>query len=262
MFCCQVPSVAVRSEFSHGSEQISQVLLGETVQCLDFHENWVRIRCAWDQYTGWVPSKALREIPDIEEKGLSVLSDYAFVTDHSTNSNLLLSMCSILAPALFPNGYSVIRGDIGQIPINSSEVSDTLIWTIGKDWIGTPYHWGGRSRFGVDCSGFVQMVMARIGVPIPRDSRDQLAQAPQKVPIQYQESLKSGQLAFFGPKPTQINHVGLVLSNDRILHASGQVRLDHLSTQGIHKILPYQTDYIGPTTHTLQALATYFDSSQ
>ncbi|MFM7747144.1 MAG: SH3 domain-containing protein, partial [Bacteroidota bacterium] len=104
MFCCQVPSVAVRAEFSHGSEQISQVLLGETVQCLDFHENWVRIRCAWDQYTGWVPSMALREIPDIEEKGLSVLSDYAFVTDHSTNSNLLLSMGSILAPALFPNG--------------------------------------------------------------------------------------------------------------------------------------------------------------
>jgi len=91
--------------------------LGETVQCLDFHENWVRIQCAWDEYTGWVPSKALREIPDIEEKGLSVLSDYAFVTDHSTNSNLLLSMGSILAPALFPNGYSVIRGEIGQIPL-------------------------------------------------------------------------------------------------------------------------------------------------
>ncbi len=258
MFLCQVPSVPVRAEFKHESEQISQVLLGESVHCLELFGKWARIQCSWDEYTGWVPLISLRENLDLQETSLCVLSDYASVTDLNNGSTLLLSMGSILRPTLFPNGYTINRGEIGQTPVRSSDISNTLIWTLGKEWIGAPYHWGGRSRFGVDCSGFVQMLMARIGIPVPRDSRDQLTKAPQKVSILDQESIKSGQLAFFGPEPNQINHVGLVLPGDRILHSSGEVRVDNLSTKGIHKIMANQPEYGGPITHVLQALAAYY----
>jgi hypothetical protein len=203
-----------------------------------------------------VPLKALKEVSMPQVAAPVVLSDYAYLTNHSNHSDLLLSMGSILQPSIFPDGYTIMKGEIGQLPGHFSNRTE-LIWSIGKEWVGTPYQWGGRSRFGVDCSGFIQVLMARIGIPIPRDSKDQLAKAPNRIRITEQEAITEGQLAFFGPEPNRIDHVGVVIPGGRILHSSGEVRIDTLTAHGIPKAAPNQDHNLPPHTHTLQAIASY-----
>jgi cell wall-associated NlpC family hydrolase len=99
--------------------------------------------------------------------------------------------------------------------------------------------------------------MARIGIPIPRDSKDQLAKAPNRIRITEQEAITEGQLAFFGPEPNRIDHVGVVIPGGRILHSSGEVRIDTLTAHGIPKAAPNQDHNLPPHTHTLQAIASY-----
>jgi cell wall-associated NlpC family hydrolase len=102
--------------------------------------------------------------------------------------------------------------------------------TVAFKYFNTPYHWGGRSPFGIDCSGFTQMVYKICGYKLFRDSWQQGSQG------KYFKSVtegKPGDLVFFKNEEEQINHVGILLEGDRVIHASGRVRVDHVDDQGI-----------------------------
>jgi hypothetical protein len=255
-YCC-VTTAPIRAERRHQAEQISQALWGEVLEVLDTNSGWSHVRCSWDGYTGWLPQEAISPVLDLEEDDvLTVSSAFAEVLDLGNGSILVLSMGSRLRSTLLPQGFQLISGTLVKHQDFRMHQAKDLA-DLGLSWIGTPYWWGGRSRFGVDCSGFTQVMMARMGHYLPRDAKDQWASAKHRQEKPEVDSFEAGQLAFFGPSVDCITHVGLVLSPDKILHASVRVRVDTLSHQGIFATNSLKENSSKHKTHTLQGIATY-----
>ncbi|MBK7084827.1 MAG: C40 family peptidase [Flavobacteriales bacterium] len=97
-------------------------------------------------------------------------------------------------------------------------------------FLGAPYLWGGRTPTGVDCSGLTQMLFMLMGIYLPRDAYQQ---AEEGDPVELVDLAEPGDLAFFDNAEGRITHVGIVLPERRILHASGRVRIDALDQEGI-----------------------------
>ena len=89
--------------------------------------------------------------------------------------------------------------------------SAELMVTLAKKYLNAPYLWGGRSPFGIDCSGFTQVVFRVAGYKLPRDSKDQIMQGKE---ISLEEAIP-GDLAFFTNKAGKMNHVGIILKDER-----------------------------------------------
>ena len=101
---------------------------------------------------------------------------------------------------------------------------------IAHKFLNAPYLWGGKTPFGTDCSGFIQMVYKIAGYRLSRDASEQALQGNK---VESLEEALPGDLCFFGTK-TKIVHVGLLLADNKIIHASGKVRMDGITKQGIH----------------------------
>ena len=97
-------------------------------------------------------------------------------------------------------------------------------------FLNSPYLWGGRTPFGIDCSGFVQIAARLSGISLPRDTQEQ---AEEGEIINLISEAKPGDLAFFDNIDGRIIHVGIILENGQIIHASGKVRIDTIDHQGI-----------------------------
>jgi cell wall-associated NlpC family hydrolase len=107
---------------------------------------------------------------------------------------------------------------------------DNRIREIAFTFLNTPYQWGGRSVFGVDCSGFTQVVYKCIGLKLLRDASQQ---ATQGEVVGFLQEVKCGDLAFFDNEAGKITHVGILLDLHTIIHASGKVRVDRIDNFGI-----------------------------
>ena len=118
----------------------------------------------------------------------------------------------------------------GEIIAPQKEIDTQLLLEIAYRYIGAPYLWGGRSPFGIDCSGFVQIVFKMMGLMLPRDASQQVNHG---VTINFVSEAKIGDLAFFGNEEGDLTHVGIVTEDEHIIHASGKVRIDKLDHQGI-----------------------------
>jgi cell wall-associated NlpC family hydrolase len=101
---------------------------------------------------------------------------------------------------------------------------------VAKQFLGTAYLWGGRTVFGIDCSGFVQMVFKLFNYKLPRDAYQQ---AEMGEAIGFLAEAKPGDLAFFDNEQGKITHVGILLSPHQIIHASAVVRMDPIDQAGI-----------------------------
>ncbi|RZK10539.1 MAG: NlpC/P60 family protein, partial [Flavobacterium sp.] len=109
-------------------------------------------------------------------------------------------------------------------------MNETTLKAVYQPYINTPYLWGGKSVYGTDCSGFVQQVFKFFGKKLLRDA---YLQAEQGEPVSSIDTATNGDLAFFQNEKGKVTHVGIVLADQKIVHASGHVKIDSIDRLGI-----------------------------
>ena len=97
-------------------------------------------------------------------------------------------------------------------------------------FLNTPYLWGGKTPFGIDCSGFSQMVYRINGYQLNRSAEEQSQQGDA---LSFIEESEPGDLAFFDNNEGVIDHVGIILKDNYIIHVNGEVRIDRIDHTGI-----------------------------
>ena len=232
---CNLAVIPMRAEPSERSEQVSQVLFGEAFEILERREGWAQIVTAADNYTGWVNRLQFAMLGHLNYQQL--LKNRPKVTYKAVTQAWKIRDNSVL---YLPAGSSLsfLTGTtcyiekekfeiIGQIGQNES------IDLVAKSFLNAPYLWGGRTHFGIDCSGFTQMVFKLKGFQLKRDASMQAGQG------RLVESISSaliGDLAFFKNENDKITHVGMLLNREHIIHASGKVKIDMIDEKGIYSV--------------------------
>ena len=231
---CNLAIIPLRFEPSDKSEIVSQVLFGEHFEILEQLKQWSKIKLQYDDYEGWVDSKQYQIISESEYNQLSedVIVLNADLVQYITGSDDLLLPITLGASLSF-----LSHGDINTsnynfegTKISGTKTKDCLLNTAFM-FLNAPYLWGGKTPFGVDCSGFTQMVYKLNGHKLMRDASQQSKQGEA---LSFIEESEPGDLAFFDNEEGNIIHVGIIMEDNHIIHASGKVRIDRLDHLGIY----------------------------
>jgi hypothetical protein len=207
------------------SEQVTQLVLGETAQVLEQHGEWRRVRLDLDHYEGWVHigyalevdheiAAGWRETANAWSEGAVVLAEGAIVRlPVRARVGLVLDRVDL------PDGRQgrVVAGTITlreQVAARARRSSPDL-WAL-KTFAGTPYQWGGVTPWGVDCSGLVQTTFLARGIVLPRDAAQQVASGEAVAPGEH----RPGDLLFFTDRGDRIGHVAIAGERDTLVHAT------------------------------------------
>jgi hypothetical protein len=241
--------IPMRKEPAHRSEMVSQLLFSEYAEILEEEKDFVRVKCLYDGYDGWVQANQLTVVEEI----LST-NTYIETWSQEVSVNGIIVRASMCSPVYMPGKIiSIANREIQYLKAgensfwNSSEKKFTKsnLEFIYQKFLNTPYLWGGRSVFGIDCSGFVQQVYKMFGVKLLRDA---YLQAEQGISVGNIDETILGDLAFFHNENGRIVHVGIVLENNQIIHSSGKVRIDTIVKDGI------VNNESGKRTHQLHSI--------
>lgn len=230
---CNLAVIPLRAEPSDKSEQVSQILFGEAFEITEWTDRWAKVITDYDGYIGWIGRLQFVMLGHIAYKSLKqnpAPITYRAVTQawkKPDNSVLYLPVGSSLVflkgtTCHINNEKFEIIGEIGE-----TEPLDIT----AKSFLNTSYLWGGRTHYGIDCSGFTQTVFKLQGIDLRRDAYQQ---AEQGEVVDFLSEAQLGDLAFFDNEEGKIIHVGIMLNNAEIIHASGRVKIDRIDTQGIY----------------------------
>jgi hypothetical protein len=251
---CKVPVAPLRAESAHRSEMVSQLLLAEAALILEESKDFIKLQCLNDGYEGWCQRSQLA-ITDAWDKN----SQSGLFTSDWINTVLINNV-----PAHVPMGIPVLSAEnaknlSGVLRIDYSKVATwntvnvkpegAAIMQRAGQALNTPYLWGGRSVFGIDCSGFTQQVFRFFNIPLLRDA---YLQAGQGEVVGFLQEARAGDLAFFDNAEGRITHVGILLNDHEIIHSSGNVRIDKIDNVGIVSVDS------GLRTHQLRIIKRYF----
>lgn len=229
---CQVSVSPLRAEPSDRSEMVTQVLFGEKAEVLETKKNWIKIKADFDGYEGWCDSKQFTEVSEEEfhslqnDKFASESFNLAVDNDMPLTLPMAAHLCNLKEGKIkFGNKEIEYLGEFQAGNLSKSNLPNLALM-----YLNTPYLWGGKSVFGIDCSGMVQQVYKFCGVKLPRDAYQQaeLGEA-----LSFIEEAEPGDLAFFDNQEGKIIHVGIVLEGNKIIHAHGKVRIDPFDNNGI-----------------------------
>lgn len=231
---CNLAIIPVRLDPSDRSEQVTQLLFGEHFTILEQQAKWSKIKIAFDNYEGWIDNKQFQDITEkqfktLNESPIVLSSDLIEFISNPKNELLPISIGSSLS---FLNDDSINISNFLFEGIKTCGVKpkSNLVKTAYM-YMNAPYLWGGKTPFGIDCSGFTQMVYKLNGYHLLRDASQQ---ATQGEVLSFIEESEPGDLAFFDNEEGNIIHVGIMLDNNYIIHVSGKVRIDRLDHLGIY----------------------------
>lgn len=244
--------VPLREKPAHRSQQVSQLIFGEAFTVLETENDWLKIKTENDGYEGYLQAvQGILVDENIYEKHLLKTVQHTdqpvtIVSKTADDSLSYLPAGSLLAGLennIFSLGEHKFRLQTQLQPKTNSLID------FGKTYLNTPYLWGGRTHFGIDCSGFAQAVYLQQGVQLKRDAWQQ---AEQGTTVDFLQSTLPGDLAFFDNEEGRIIHVGMMLNQQQIIHASGNVKIDPIDDQGIYSV--EQKKY----THHLRIIKRFF----
>lgn len=246
------PFVEMREGPSKDAKMDSQAVYGERISILDEKDDWIKVQTP-DNYTGWATKSSVltTDFPFLEFTG-SLVGMVNRCTAHvyhvkDTVYGPLKTLpyetkLEIVNQFNDPNGrwieVQLVDGthafiQRGDILINPRPISRQEMIALSTSFLDLPYTWGGRTSFGFDCSGFVQMLYRRMGIAIPRNSSTQAAwEGFVEIPI---ESLQPGDLIFFGAQPPKITHVGMYLGDSKFIHATADENQPYLRISSLNE---------------------------
>lgn len=212
--------VSLKASPNDGAAQVNEGLPGEQVEVLWEQDDWARVRTVADRYLGWLkaPDRHLEHDfqPDLK---VTALRAHAYAGPKISQA-ILGELClgaqlerapedaveeqhRRWIPVLLPGGEPAWVQEVCLLATPHADAA-----ALALRFLETPYVWGGRSAWGLDCSGLTQLVFAALGHALPRDADQQQAALPG-----VQEPIR-GDLAFFP------GHVGLMLDERRMIHAN------------------------------------------
>ncbi len=222
----------IHKEPGFRSEMVTQGLMWDSVTMVEGQDDWQRVQMD-DGYEGWIHNFYLTESSANFTNSLTITNRIAPVRPQRGKNGAVLTMLSFgtIVPVLEKtSGYSkiqLINKNTGFIPPQENVIPGKrdIIIKLAKSLIGVPYLWGGKSSFGYDCSGFVQMVLKTAGILIPRDTGEQVeTEGLEKISI---NETQLGDLIFFSEN-NRINHVAFSIGDSNIIHCSGDVKIESL----------------------------------
>ncbi len=233
---CILSIVPCRKEASSASEMVTQLLFGETYTVVEDKEDWLQITTTYDNYPCWINAKQHTPLSE---------ADFKKINQQALSSELVQIVNNTASNSVFPLTIGATLFNLKDTQCTLSNLSfsfdcqvvDSSQKRSVKELIDTaylflnaPYLWGGRSPFGIDCSGLTQLVYKLNGYKLPRDASQQVELG---FPLSFVEEAEPGDLAFFDNEAGNIVHVGIILDNQQIIHASGSVRIDKFDHYGI-----------------------------
>ena len=228
---CNLSIVPLRLEASDTSELVSQVLYGDIFKIIEMRKSWCKIRLAFDKYEGWIDTKQYFEIGKeyydiLREESPKSSSDLIEFIEDKNQQLYAVPLGSQL------NGLILLEHTFEGEYTQGKKDKNQLI-TTAFNYLNAPYLWGGKTPFGIDCSGFTQMVYKMNGYKLLRDASQQ---ATQGEALSFIEESEPGDLAFFDNAEGNIVHVGIIMKDNYIIHAHGKVRIDRLDHSGIYNV--------------------------
>lgn len=226
----KVSIAPLRVDKSDRAEIVSQILFGEIVEILEVDENWTKIRTYLDNYEGWSDTKQFNFLSEKEMK--KAIDEMIPLQDQIVEIKTPWGNQFIFKGSFIPSDFSK------NFKIGTSEfefltlprIKFASIESAALSYLNSSYLWGGKTPFGIDCSGFTQQVYRFFDYNLPRDC-DQQIECGTEINFEDQQV---GDLAFFHNSSGKIIHVGIILNENQIIHASGFVKIDLLKEDGIY----------------------------
>ena len=228
---CHLSIVPLCFEPTNESQLVTQLLYGDFFKVLEKRKYWSKIRLAFDSYEGWIDNKQYQEIEEDQYKTLNKsvpklsIDLVEFIQDKNEQLHPILLGSSL-------NGLSILNHFHDGHIVEGKKPKSNIIKTSFL-YLNTPHLWGGKSPFGIDSSGFTQMVYKLNGYKLLRDASQQ---ATQGEALSFIEESEPGDLAFFDNNEGEIIHVGLIMQDNYIIHSFGKVRIDRLDHTGIYNV--------------------------
>lgn len=237
---CSLGTAPVFKSAHAWGQIVNQLLFGELFEVLETDGNFARIRSAHDGYEGWIDSRQAE-----------ALDEHEFVDFAGRRHAVIADAAGIIRRQ--GGEYPVVRG--GSLPTNRdgqfmlgsqayhfsgqtftpppapTPIPAQNLANVARSYLNCPYQWGGRSPFGLDCSGFVQVVFKCFGVHIQRDAWQQADDGEE---VADPHEARVGDVPIFKSLDGTVHHAGLLLSPEQIIHASSQVKVDRFDPKGIY----------------------------
>tara|TARA_Y100000994_G_scaffold249252_1_gene259941 strand:+ start:488 stop:1225 length:738 start_codon:yes stop_codon:yes gene_type:complete len=222
---CVLTVIPMRKTKSDKSEMINQILFGETFKIKKQEKKWSYVQLNHDKYEGWIDNKQYQVVKNLNTQYKISNKKHAKIKVNNINQSLILG-------SLIPiNKKLKTRLHISEdLSFHTMQPFKNWFIKMAKKYLNVPYLWGGRTTIGIDCSGYTQMVFRFFNKQLPRDAYQQASVGEEIYDL---KDVKLGDLAFFTSNKT-ITHVGIILRKNKIIHASGKVRIDRLDENGIY----------------------------
>jgi hypothetical protein len=236
--------IALRETPNHKSQLVSQLLFGDAYQIEEEVDGWLKIKTLDCDYVGFMDKKLWNELHEEDAAKYQSIEKYLvtdyliFIKEFETALTFPVFMGSSFP---YPQDNMLILGNaifVIELPESHAFQKHSVLneqqfalLRFASGYLHAPYLWGGRTPAGLDCSALVQLAFKSVNISLPRDASQQVNHGTQ---IDFASEWQVGDVAFFDNDDEKINHTGIICGKDKILHASGFVRIDNLDTTGIY----------------------------